>query len=101
MANGDTECPSEAKVSEFEHAGAVNEKILWLKITMQDAAGVTIGNAVDQLVQVGFNQSGAQSTDRIHKTLEVLVEVLKDEIEFLIGVHDVFEQNDVWVGELF
>jgi len=48
----DAESSGQSEVSQFDASTDVNEKILRLEITMNDAVAVTVGYAVQQLIQV-------------------------------------------------
>jgi len=43
--HGDTECPGKPKVCQLQVVAFVDEKILWLKVTVEDAMRVAIEEA--------------------------------------------------------
>lgn len=48
-AQRDAECAGESKVGELEVALAVDEEVLGFEIAMQDAVGVQVVDALDEL----------------------------------------------------
>ena len=71
---------------------------------MEDAVFVAKGNAVEQLVHEGSHGEEvelAAGAAGVHEFLEVLVHVFEDEHEFVFGVDDVLEGDNVFMFELF
>lgn len=82
----------------------VDEEILGFQIAVQDAVFVAKSDAVQELVHEGFDGEVvelAAGAARVHEFLEVLVHVFEDEHEFVVGVDDVVEGDDVLMLELF
>ena len=62
------------------------------------------GNTLEELVHEGFDGDVVELTavsTGVHVFLEVFVHVFEDEHEFVFGVDDVVEGDDVFVFELF
>ena len=55
-SNWDTKSSSKTKISEFERSIAVDEKVLWLQISVQSAMRMTERNTLQQLLHVRANQ---------------------------------------------
>ncbi len=100
VAHRDAEGAGEPEVGQLELAGAVDEQVLRLEVAVQDAEGVAVRNAVDELVKVRLDQHGAQHFHAVHEALEILVEKLEDEVQFLLLVHDILEADHVGVVQL-
>ena len=55
-AHGNTECSGETKVGQLDVTGDIYEEILWLEVAVEDAMGMTVRNALKQLVEVTLQQ---------------------------------------------
>lgn len=60
-AQGDTECSGQTKIGKLEVALTVNEQILRLQITVQDAVTVAVPNTLNQLRHELLHHSIAQT----------------------------------------
>lgn len=49
-SQGNTKCASETKVSKLQIALLVDEKVLWLQISVQDTMSMAVVDAANQLV---------------------------------------------------
>ena len=102
--DGDAEGAGEAEVGEFELALGVDEEVLGLQVAVEDAVVVAEGDALEELMHEGFTGDEVQAAAiaaGIHVLLEVFVHVFEDEHEFVFGVDDVVERDNVFVLELF
>lgn len=118
---GNTKGSSQTKISQLEVTVAVDQQVLWLEISVQDAVAMAVANTLNQLshellhhgvaqTQVGIQHRAIwQSlttttlTDRqsLHVFLQVTVEELKNKVEFVaISVDDVQQLHDVGVLHL-
>ena len=46
----DAECPCQTKITQLQFAFTVDQKVLWLQISVQDSVFVTEGGAFEELV---------------------------------------------------
>ena len=95
---------SETEVSKLEHALVVYEEVLGLQIAVEDSVCVAEVNAFEELVHEGFDGYGVQSSAIalcVHVLLEIFVHVVEDEHEFVFGVDDIMEADDILVLQLF
>lgn len=116
---GDTECPSETEIRQFQVAFLVDQEILRLEITVENTVGVAVPDTGYQLVHelldnvraharvghvaVGQLLATSALADResLHVLLQVEVEIFENEVELVaIGVHDVEEADNVRVIHL-
>lgn len=68
---------------------------------MQHVVAVAEGEAAQQLIHEGLDDvEGDFAVERVEVLLEVLVAVLEDERELLVGVEDVVEADNVFVLQL-
>lgn len=84
--DGETEGACESEICDFEGAGLIDEKILGFKVSVDDATGVAVVDAVAELVEEQFDliltHAGFVFTQPF---LEVVIDQFKDEVEFLLG----------------
>lgn len=102
--DGDAEGPRKTEIGEFELALVVDEQVLRFQVAVEDAVFVAESDALQELVHEGFDGHVvelAALAARIHEFLEVLVHVFEDEHEFVLGVDDIVEGDDVFMLELF
>lgn len=102
--DGDAKGAREAEVRELELAFVVDEEILGFEIAVEDAVVVAEGDALQELVHEGFDGDVvelAAGAAAVHVFFEVLIHVFEDEHEFVFGVDDVVQGDDVFVFELF
>ena len=102
--DGDAKGSSQTKVRELELAFILDEKVLGLQISVQDAILVTESNALQELIHEGFDGRVVELavvSSRIHILLQVLVHILKHQHELVLRVDDIVERNNVLVLELF
>lgn len=116
-----TKRPSQTEISQLEVSVAVNQQVLRLEVTVQDAVAVAVANAFHQLshelLDHGIAQSHVLAQRRtfrqslptstlahrksLHVFLQVKVEELEDEVELVaVGVHDVQQSDNVGVIHL-
>lgn len=123
-AQGHAKCPRETKIRQLQIALLVDEQVLGLEVAMQDAVGVAVFHTVAQLLHElldhGFAQpqmaasslhdalgqwlaaAALRDGQRLHVLLQIEVQVLEDEVEFVaVGVHDVEQAHDVGVVHFF
>jgi hypothetical protein len=77
---------------------------LRFEISVQDSVGVAELDSTQQLVHERFDRDrveGATVALGIHVPLEILVHELEDEHEFIFGVDNIVERDNVLVLELF
>jgi len=55
-AHRDTECSGETKVGQLDVTSNIYEEILRLEVAVEDAMGMTVRNALKQLIQVTLEQ---------------------------------------------
>ena len=100
----DAERSRETEVGEFELALVVDEEVLGFEVAVQDPVFVAEGDSLEELVHEGFDGDIIELTALaagIHEFLKVFVHVFEDEHEFVFGVDDVVEGDDVFVLEFF
>lgn len=88
----DSEGAGKTKIGELQLALVVDEQVLGLEITVQDAVLVAKSDAAQQLVHERLDGHGIQLASvaaRVHVFLQVLVHVLKHEHELVLGVDDI------------
>ena len=101
---GDAERAGEAEVGEFQLTFVVDEEVLGFEVAVQDAVVVAEGDALEELVHEGFDGDVVELAARVaavHVFFKVFVHVFEDEHEFVLGVDDIVERDDVFVLELF
>jgi hypothetical protein len=119
----DTEGAGQTEIGQLEIAVLVNQKVLWLQVTVQHATRVAVLDTLTQLHHElldhlvvhddlltskarAFGQ-GLASTALAHRQgfhvfLHIEVEELHDQVQLMtIGVHDVEEADDIGVVHLF
>lgn len=102
--DGDTKSAGQSEVAELELPFTVDQKVLGLEITVEDAVLVAEVDAPQQLVHEGLGLIGLQGAPVavcVHVLLKVAVEELEDEHELVLCVDHVVEGDDVFVLELF
>ena len=102
--NRDTEGAREAEVPQLQGPLAVDEEVLRLQVAVQHAVLVAKVDPLEELIHEGLDRHGLQGAPlavRVHVLLKVAVHVLKHQHEFVLGVDDVVQANDVLVLELF
>lgn len=100
----DSECSRQTEIGEFQLPFIIDEEVLGFEIAMQDAVFVAEGDTLEELIHEGFDCDVVELTAlaaRVHEFLEVFVHVFEDEHEFVFGVDDVVEGDDIFVLELF
>ena len=78
----------------FEHllAAVVDQEVLGLQITVEDAGLVAKSDSFQQLVHEGLDGCRIQSTavtPRVHIPLEILVHEFEDQHELVLGMYDI------------
>jgi hypothetical protein len=71
---------------------------------VEDPVVVAKGNAAKELLHEGFDGDVVELTAvaaRVHVLFEVFVHVFKDEHEFVFGVDDVVEGDDIFMLKFF
>ena len=99
----DAEGAGETEVGQFELAFVVDEEVLRLEVAVQDPVFVAEGDASEELVHEGLDGGGVECSSvaaGVHIFLQVLVHVLEDEHELVLGVDDIVQRDDVLVLEL-
>lgn len=87
-----------------ELALVVDKKVLRFEIAMEDTIFVAEGNTLKELVHErldGHIIELAALTARVHEFLEIFVHIFEDKHEFVFGMDDVVEGDNVLVLELF
>jgi hypothetical protein len=118
---GDTESAGQTEISQFEVTLAVDEQVLGLEITVQDAMAMAVTNTLNQLghellhhgvtqAQVGVHHGTIRKSlttptlanrQSLHVFFQIAVEELKDKVEFVaVGVNDVQQLDNVGVLHL-
>lgn len=121
--HGNAESPSQTKVTNLELAFPIDKElfqlllkkstreevylisthVLWFEIPMENPVLMAEGNTFAQLMHKTFHcgqiKSAALSVS-VHVALEVLLAEFENKDEFLLGVDDIVEANDVGVTEL-
>lgn len=121
-SQGNTECPGETEISQLQVALDVNQQILRLQITVQDAVAVAVANALYQLSHESLNHSFTETQvgthhrtirkslstatladgQSLHVFLQVEVKVFEDEVELMaVGVDNVQQLYNIGVLHLF
>ena len=93
----------QTKVSKLEVSLLVNEKVLGLEVTVQDAVRVAVLDARDELVHEALDHVFTEAHalgDRLHVLLEVEVEELEHKVDLVALGDDVKELDDVGVVHL-
>lgn len=101
--NGDTEGPGKTKIAELELALLVDEEILRLEVSVENAILVAEGDAAKQLVHERLDRDIVQLpavTFGVHVPLQVLVHILEDEHQLVLRVDDIVEGDDALVLQL-
>ena len=101
--DGDAERAREAEVGELEEVVAlVDEQVLRLEVPVQDAVLVAEADPVEHLVQVELDEGVVllEVGVGVHEPLQVHVQVLEDQVEFLARVHHVEQRHDAPVAQL-
>ena len=81
---------------------AIDEKIRWLQITVQNTMVVTVGHAHQQLVQKAFQYWYIKTrVAHIEIFLQILIQKLKDQSEFPFGVNYIVQSHNIRVLEFF
>ncbi len=63
----DTKRPGQSKVSQFDHALAADEDVLWFEVSVQHTVGVTEGDAIQHLVQVALQGGGRVKNKKLQQ----------------------------------
>ena len=88
----ESKCSSQTEVSELDVAFCVNEEVLRLEISVHHSVSVTVGCALENLISEGLDFLGWEWTTNLsHVLLEVILTILKDEIELIFRVNDFFK----------
>ena len=117
-----TESSGESEIGKLQISVTVDEKVLWLQVSVKDAVAVAVSNTLAQLAhellnhiwskaQVGERWSGtlweSLSTSsvadwqRFHILLQVAIKELEDKVKLVtIGVDNVEKAHDVLVVHL-
>ena len=102
--DGDAKRTSETKIGEFELAFVIDEEVLGFQVAVQNTIFVAKGNALKELVHEGFDGDVIEltaSAPGIHVFLQIFVHVFEDQHEFVLGVDDIMEGDNVFVLQLF
>ena len=78
----------------------VDEEVLGFQVAVQDTVFVAEGNTLEKLVHEGFDGDVvelAAGVAAVHELFEIFVHVFEDEHEFIFGVDDIVEGDDVVV----
>ena len=115
----DLVCPRKAEIGDFDESSSVNQQILWLHITMNDSARVAKVHCLEELSKTAKNYkvyladliSVACSESHVHSrlfclllvnvSLEIHVQVLKDQINLRSVQNNIDELDDVRMLEFF
>lgn len=100
----DAERTGEAEIGKFELAFVVDEEVLRFQVAVQNAVFVAECNALKELVHEGFDSDVIELTAAaagIHVFLQIFVHVFEDQHEFVLGVDDIVEGDDVFMLQLF
>jgi hypothetical protein len=121
-AQRDAERASETEIGELEVEVVVDEEVLWLQVTVQDAVSMAVAHALGQLHHELFDHcvvhaqrlskqaralgqrlatAALADGQRLHVLLQIAVEELEDEIQLVaVGVYDVEQPHNVRVVHL-
>lgn len=116
---GHTKGPSKTEIRQFQVAVLIDEKILRLEVAVEDAVGVAVPDALNQLahelldnvrpetqvLHIGIRERLATTAlahrQRLHVLLQVQVQILEDEVKLVsVGMDDVEQANNVGVVHL-
>lgn len=113
-AQRNTKCSCQTEISQLQVTLTVNQQVLWLEITMKDAMAVAVADAfhhlchelLDHLIiqtQIGAHHRSIGKSlataalaywQGLHVFLQVEIEELKDEVQFVAVCVDNVEQLD-------
>lgn len=94
---------SEAKIRKFDNPILADQQILRLEVSMHDPVGVTVSQALQDLIREALHLINGQSCSSIvldpllHVLLYVVIKVLKNNVQLFIFVNDLFDLNNVRV----
>ena len=94
----DGESPCQAKVTDLDVSLAVDEEVLWLEVTVDDALGVAVVDSTEKLVDhfldLGLGHCFFVAS---HVFLQVVLDIFKNEVEFLLIwlEHNLFQAKNV------
>jgi hypothetical protein len=103
-ADGDAESAGESEIGKFEIAVTIDKKVLGLQIAVKNSVGVAKSNSAEHLVQERLDLHGGKAAGclmLVHVLLEVVLEKLKHEMQFLLAVNHVLQPDDVLMLKLF
>lgn len=102
--DGDAKGTGEAKIGQLQLALVVDQQILGFEVAVENSVLVAKGDPLQQLVHEGPDRDVVQlaaGAARVHVFLQIFIHILEHEHEFVLGVDDVMEGDDVLVLELF
>ncbi len=96
---GDVEGTSETEIGDLDNTFVFGDKdVLGFEVAMDDALGVADGHSLKQLVHDPLELLAVEGSEAaVEELLEILVDVLKDEQQFLLTRDYVVECDDVGV----
>lgn len=95
---------SESEVGKFELSLVVDEQVLRLQIPVQNPILVTELDSLQDLVHEGFDSNIVQlasTSSGIHVFLQVFIHIFKYQHEFVFGVDDIIEGDNIFMFEFF
>ena len=101
--DGDTEGSRKTEVTQLQLSLAVDEKILGLKVSVEDPVFVAERGAFQELVHEAADGVGVECATIamcIHVLLKIALAVFENEDKLGLGVYDIVEPDDVDVLEL-
>lgn len=95
---------SQTKITKLENTLAVDEEVLGFEIAVKHTILVAEVDALEQLIHEGFDGGRLKSTTFamcIHISLEISIHEFEDEHQFVLGVDNIMECDNVLVLEFF
>lgn len=94
-AQRDIEVPGETEIGQLDVSTTVQEKVLWLEISMQNAICMAVVDGLKQLIQVALDYIRCdEGFFAVEKLFEVHVEILKHQIDETTGDDDIEQLNN-------
>ena len=86
-----------------DRSGGVDEKVLRLQISVEDAVLMQVNEGLEDLVEEALCLLLGERLIPVlsHVLFEVELQVLEDEIELLLGIDDLLQFDHVWMFKSF
>lgn len=101
--DGDTKCPGQTKVTKFQDALAIDEKILRLEVTMKYSILVAKVDASEQLEHEALDGGRFEGTPLavgIHVSFQVAIHEFENKHQLVFGMDHVMESDNILVFQL-